>query len=120
LKNEDLSQPGFEGVLDRTIESIWISSVDQQKNIQHIVQSEMLDHLMNLAVNERGYDDVRAICFDRLRKLQIRIKGKDFKEDLFYKYVDMRISDFLDDPEEYKPTQIIKAPDGSPIGSCDF
>ncbi len=119
LKTEGL-QPGFEKVLDRTISDIWNSTGGSRKVLKHIVQSQMLEHLMRLAANDRAYDDVRAICFDRLKKLQSRVKGKEYKEDPFYSYVDMRISEFLEDPAEFKARPTIKAPDGSPIGSCDF
>ena len=117
LKTESASQPGFDAILDRTIEKIW-----SQKNgtIQHIVQSQMLDRLMGLAVNDRAYDDVRAICFDRLKKLKTRVKGKEYKENSFYSYVEMRISQFMKNPRKFKAEPVIKAPDGSPIGSCDF
>ncbi|MCP4457680.1 MAG: zinc-dependent metalloprotease [Cytophagales bacterium] len=117
LKTESGSQPGFDAILDRTIGKIWASKTG---TIQHIVQSQMLEYLMRLAANDRAYDDVLAICYDRLKKLQSKIRGKEFKEDPFYSYVDMRISQFLEDSEEFKAKPVIKAPDGSPIGSCDF
>lgn len=110
-------QPGFEKILDTTIDKIWYAN---KNPISHIIQSQMLDYLMALATNDRAYDDVRASCFDRLKNLQTRVRGKEYKENPFYSYVDRRISQFLTNPSKFKTVPTIKAPDGSPIGSCDF
>ena len=121
LKSESPTQLGLEKVIDRSIEKLWNTSPGgQYQVISHIVQSEMLDNLFKLAANERAYDDVRAICYDRLKSLQNQIDGKDYSNHPFYAYSSKRISDFMKDPSEYKGGSVIKAPDGSPIGSCDF
>jgi hypothetical protein len=120
-KMESLKEPGFEVVLDQIISRVFASSGNgSKKTIHHIVQSEMLDQLMTLANHDRAYDDVKAICVDRLLKLKKTTKGKEFKDDPFYAYVSRRIDLFMDDPSEFKSPKEIKAPDGSPIGSCDF
>lgn len=120
LKAEDISQLGFERVLDETIDKIWTPTLKELTHVQHIVQATMLDHLMRLATNKNAYDGVLAICFDRLKILQTRINGKEFKEDPFYSFADMRISQFIKNPSKFQTKSIITAPDGSPIGSCNF
>lgn len=117
LKSQELLQPGLERVLDRTITRVFRSSNGE---INHIVQSETLDHLFSLAANDRAYDEVRAISFSQIKSLKDKFKEKDFKSDDFYQYLSQRIDSFLSDPSEYKSPSRIKAPDGSPIGSCDL
>ena len=121
LKSESATQPGFETVIDRSLNKLWSPfGNDRQRVINHIVQSEMLDNLFKLAANKRAYDDVRAICYDRLKSLQKKIGGKGYNKDPFYAYSIKRISEFMENPGEYKGGAVIKAPDGSPIGSCGF
>ena len=115
LNAESSSQPGWGKVLDRTISVVFAPKTGE---INHIVQAEMLDHLLNLAANDRAYDEVRGISYDRIRNLKAQLSGKELKDVPFYSYLAMRIENFLDDPEDFKPTRSIKAPDGSPIGSC--
>ncbi|MEQ9229756.1 MAG: zinc-dependent metalloprotease, partial [Cyclobacteriaceae bacterium] len=117
LKTENASQPGFDRVLDRTLEKVFANVGGE---INHIVQAETLDHLFSLAANDRAYDQVRAICFDRLKSLKLKLNGKEYKEDPFYAFQVIRISQFFENPSEFKSEDVIKAPDGSPIGSCDF
>jgi hypothetical protein len=120
-KMEDVTEPGFEAVLDRIISRVFDSSGNgPNKTIKHIVQSEMLNHLFMLANHGRAYDDVKAICIDRLISLKKTFKGKDFSADPFYAFEARRIDQFLTDPSAFKSPNEIKAPDGAPIGSCDF
>ncbi len=117
LKTENASQPGFDRVLDRTLEKVFANVGGE---INRIVQAETLDHLFSLAANDRAYDQVRAICFDRLKSLKLKLNGKEYKEDPFYAFQVIRINQFIENPSEFKSEDVIKAPDGSPIGSCDF
>ena len=120
-KMESAAEPGFDVVLDRIISRIFSTSANgPKKPITHIVQSEMLNQLFTLANHDRAYDDVKAICTDRLSKLQKTIKGKEFSSDPYYIFLSRKIDQFFQDPSDYKSKEEIKAPDGSPIGSCDF
>ena len=120
-KMESATEPGFDVVLDRIISRIFSTSANgPKKPITHIVQSEMLNQLFTLANHDRAYDDVKAICTDRLSKLQKTIKGKEFSSDPYYIFLSRKIDQFFEDPSDYKSKEEIKAPDGSPIGSCDY
>lgn len=119
-------QPGFSLVLDKIITSVWKnpSSRRLDRTIQKVVEMEMLNHLMVLAVNDRAYDEVRAKSLagiNDIRSYAATRTGRSTNEDGdYYKYVVHQVDQFLEDPSAFKSAPIIKAPDGSPIGSCDF
>lgn len=117
LRSENNAQPGWNGVLNRTVNSVFAFG---NGDLAHITQNETLNFLFKVAVDERAYPDVRAISYKKLRELKDSLSSKENKSDTFKKYLAMRIENFLDDPEDFEPSSVIKAPDGSPIGSCDF
>ncbi len=119
-------QPGFSLVLNRIISSVWKSpSTDRlDRTIQRVVEMEMLNHLMRLAVNDRAYDEVRAKSLAGIKDIKTYASGRTARrtneDGVYYQYVVNQIDKYLEDPSEYKSGDVIKAPDGSPIGSCDF
>ncbi|MEM7299190.1 MAG: zinc-dependent metalloprotease, partial [Bacteroidota bacterium] len=124
FKARQNDQPGVDRVLDRVTTSIWMSpsSNPLDRTLQRVVETQMLKHLMNLSVNERAYAEVQAKAFAKIREIKsyASSKAKKSSEGVYYKYVEDQINRFLDEPEEFKLPTPIKAPDGSPIGSCDF
>ena len=126
FKARQSDQPGFSEVLERVITAVWrYPSNDRlERTIQRIVEMEMLDQLMGLATNDRAYDEVRAKCYTGITNIQNYATGRlnrQVNEDgEYYKYVVHQIDLFLKNPIKFKPNPIIKAPDGSPIGSCDL
>lgn len=117
-------QPGVDRVLDRVTNSIWMnpSSNTLDRSLQKVVETEMLKHLMGLAVNDRAYAEVRAKAYAQLRAIKsyALVTGKKSKDEAYYTYVSDQIDRFLKEPQDFKLPNPIKAPDGSPIGSCDF
>lgn len=119
-------QPGFTLVLDKIITSVWKSPSSQRldRTIQRIVEMEMLSNLMTLSVSDRAYAEVRAKSLAGIQKIRSYAAGrtgrKTNEDGDYYKYVVRQIDQFLEDPSAYKSAPVIKAPDGSPIGSCDF
>ena len=126
FKARQSDQPGFTKVLDNIITSVWKnpSSDRLERTIQRVVEMEMLNHLMRLTVNPRAYDGVRAKSLAGIKNVRsyaaARVGRKTNEDGNYYVYVMRQIDQFLDDPSEYKTGPVIKAPDGSPIGSCDF
>ena len=120
------SQPGYVLVLDRIINSVWKSPSSNRldRAIQRVVEMEMLTHLMNLSVNDRAYDEVKAKSTSGIKNIRTYAAGRTQRKTneggVYYSYVVDQIDQFLKDPSKYKPGNVIKAPDGSPIGSCDF
>lgn len=126
FKARQLEQPGLEEVLSRTISSVWMSPSSNRldRTLQRVVEMEMLNHLMGLAVNDRAYDEVRAKAMNGINSIKAYAKGRTQRQTnedgVYYQYVVQQIDQFLDEPSEFKQPNTIKAPDGSPIGSCDF
>ncbi len=120
------NQPGVDMILDRAISTVWKnpSSNKLDRTLQQVVEMEMLTHLMDLAVNDRAYDEVRAKAYAKIKEIRSFANGrKDRKandDGTYYRYVMAQIDRFLVEPGDFKMPNTIKAPDGSPIGSCDF
>ena len=125
-KARNSDQPGVDVVLDRTISAIWRnpSSNGLDRTLQQVVEMEMLSHLMGLAVNDRAYDEVRAKAYAKIKDIRSfansRRSRKTNDDGIYYTYVMAEIDRFIEEPEAFKMPSRIKAPDGSPIGSCDF
>lgn len=126
FKARQSDQPGLDEVLDKTIKHVWMSPSSNRldRTLQRIVEMEMMNHLMGLAVNDRAYDEVRAKAMNSINAIRAYAKGRtqtQTNEDgVYYQYVVQQIDQFLEEPSEFKQPNVIKAPDGSPIGSCDF
>ncbi|MEQ9466988.1 MAG: zinc-dependent metalloprotease [Ekhidna sp.] len=126
FKARNNDQPGVDNVLDRITLAVWMSpsSNSLDRTIQRVVEMEMLNHLMGLAVNDRAYDEVRAKAISKIKEIRTfangRIDRKMNDDGTYYRYVVGRIVRFMEEPGEFKILDRIKAPDGSPIGSCDF
>ena len=120
------TQPGFKKILDRIISTTWKNTYTNRldRTVQRIVEMEMLRQLMSLAVNNKAYEEVRALCFAGIREIQSIAKGRfdltNNDDGQYYQYVAIQIDYFLKKPTAYKIESAIKAPDGSPIGGCDF
>lgn len=125
-KARNADQPGVDAVLNQVITEVWYSPASSglDRTIQRVVEMEMLKFLMDLAVNERAYDEVRAKCMRAINDIKAFAAGKTARkindDGVYYKYVISKIDRFMDEPEEFKLPDTITAPDGSPIGSCDF
>ena len=80
--------------------------------------------MMGLAVNDRAYDEVRAQVMVGIKDIRSfatsKLRVRKNEDGDYYQYVVDLIDQFMDEPGEFKIPSTIKAPDGSPIGSCDF
>ncbi|MEO1254526.1 MAG: zinc-dependent metalloprotease, partial [Bacteroidota bacterium] len=125
-KARNSNQPGVDAVLDRIVEEVWMapSTSSMDCTIEKVVEMEMLKNLMGLALNDRAYDEVKAKAFAKILDIRLyvasRTKRSANDDGAYYQYVSNEIDQFLEDPKEFKIPSPIKAPDGSPIGSCDF
>lgn len=126
FKARSNDQPGVNAVLDRVVKSVWKSpSTDRlDRTIQRVVEMEMLKHLMGLAANDRAYDEVKARALEKIKEIKSyassRTSVKSNGDGVYYNYVVSQVDRFMEDPGAFKIPNPIKAPDGSPIGSCDF
>jgi len=104
------------------------------KEIQHAINSNILKHLMNLAVNDKAFFQVNAIANQFLEQYKslvnkpLAINMNDLQNNSYNRIPDYRnqylklIEQFNKDPEAFKIEQSPKIPDGSPIGSdlCNY
>ncbi|WP_436514618.1 zinc-dependent metalloprotease [Ekhidna sp. To15] len=126
FKARNSNQPGVDAVLDRMIKAVWMnpSSNGADRTIQRVVEMEMLSHLMGLAMNDRAYDEVRAKALAKIKEVRTYANGRKDRRNnddgTYYRYVMTQIDRFMEEPDEFEMPNTIKAPDGSPIGSCDF
>lgn len=124
-KARNSEQPGVGKVLGKVVSDVWMSpSTDRlDRTIQRVVEMEMMKQLMGLAVNDRAYPEVRAQALAQVKKIKSYANGRTSRQTnedgIYYQYVVNLVDRFLEEPEEFKIPDPIKAPDGSPIGSCD-
>lgn len=125
-KARNSAQPGVDKVLSKVHSEVWTkpASNSTDRTIQKVVEMEMLKQLMGLAADERAYDEVKAKAYQYVRKVRAFASSRKSRttndDGIYYTYVVDEIDRFLKAPGEYKNPEKIKAPDGSPIGSCDF
>ncbi len=118
------TQPGFSKVLNEVIRRVWKSPSQNglERTIQQVVEVEMLKYMMNLFRSANAYPKVKAACLagiKDIRSFSTSRSGRTLNGDgTYYLYVIDLIDRFLDNPMEYELPKTIKAPDGSPIGSC--
>ena len=112
----EASQPGLGWVLNRLVEKTWGSpSTDAGKReLQKIVQMRVLEELQRLSSDPAAYPGTQALALKAIN--DIRSKHANSRNE-YSQLVVTRIDDFLDNPKEFKAEKLIKAPDGSPIGS---
>ncbi|OUS01098.1 peptidase [Flavobacteriales bacterium 33_180_T64] len=101
-------------------------SDDYKKNVQYQINTNVLKYLMNLAVSENSYFQVKAIVYDELEKFPNSFKRslqkKHFDSEVYINEYNRLLSKFKKLPEQFKIENAPKIPDGSPIGSdfCNY
>ncbi|SEM14330.1 protein of unknown function [Aquimarina amphilecti] len=119
-------QIGGEEMLNRVVNTVFLtkSKNDYHNEIQQIVKSNVLKHLMNLTNNNNTYPQAKALAFGALKKVRSILNTEKQKgvNQTYNDYYIKQIDDFISRPEEFKVLPSPKIPDGSPIGSfqCSF
>lgn len=119
-KSLNESQLSLEDVIDALIKNSFdVNHNDAYLNeTQQQINVNVLKYLMNLAVNNQSYFQVKAIANKTIR--DIAKKNIGF-EAIQYQY-NLMINEFYKHPEKFKIEASPKIPDGSPIGSdiCNY
>ncbi|MFP4846869.1 zinc-dependent metalloprotease [Winogradskyella sp. PE311] len=119
-KSLDGKQIGLEEVIEQLINSSFnIDNKDSYlSEIQHQINANVLKYLMNLAVNNQSYIQVKAIANKAIRDVAQKNFGL---ENIQYQY-SLMVKEFYEHPEKFKLESSPKIPDGSPIGSdiCNY
>tara|TARA_R100000935_G_scaffold38146_1_gene59422 strand:- start:922 stop:3327 length:2406 start_codon:yes stop_codon:yes gene_type:complete len=119
----DNSQLGLEELLDQLIAAtIKISFKDPYlQQVQNSINNIVLQHLMNLAVNDNSIFQVKAIANSKLESLETWLKANLASDNVIIAQFLRDIKNFREKPDEFKVIiQAPKIPDGSPIGSFEY
>lgn len=110
-KNMDL-----EHVLLRLINSTIYkpANLDYKDQVQLMINENVLKYIMNLAVSDASFFQVKAIAHKVL--LDIKESKSKFSDSHSMYYISL-IDQYLESPEKFKLQASPKIPDGSPIGS---
>lgn len=89
--------------------------------IQQMINIEVLQYLMNLAVNDASFFQVKAKANDAINSISKLIYDKKMALPYGLQYAKL-IAEFKNKPEKFKLEAAPKIPDGSPIGNdaCSY
>ncbi|MEP3387897.1 MAG: zinc-dependent metalloprotease [Reichenbachiella sp.] len=122
--SRDNSQPSLDFLLDKMLDATWYKKPKEGYlgEIQHVVNLNLLGHIINLATNDTTNPQANALAYQALNRLKARLESKSnsSKGTIANRQYALRlIEEFYQNPSKFmaKPAQTIPA--GSPIGS-DF
>jgi hypothetical protein len=119
-KSLDENQLSLEDVIDKLLDESFRKTNDDSylTGIQQQINVNVLKYIMNLAVNDQSYFQVKAIANKAITDIAIENSGLDTMK---YQY-SLMIKEFYEHPEKFKLESSPKIPDGSPIGSdtCSY
>ena len=124
-KSIDANQLGLDEVLQNVIDNTFGKTYkdDYLSEVQQMINVEVLKYILNLAVNDKSYFQVKAKANASLRYLikNYLMPTRGNQSDINYQYL-LIINDFKEHPEKFKLKNAPKIPDGSPIGSdiCNY
>jgi hypothetical protein len=122
-KSLDVNQIGLENILTNLIGVTFkrIHEDAYMNEVQQMVNSNVLKHIMNLSVSNNAFMQVNAMANDALG--QILELVSDRRSNVVYaSQYERLINEFREHPEKFKLEDAVKIPDGSPIGSdlCNY
>ncbi len=120
-KSIDNNQLGLEDVFSQLIE---ISFGKNHKDpylaeVQQAINVNVLKYIMNLAVSDDSYFQVKAKANDAIDEISKSLYDKKQGVKLYAMQYGRMISEFQEHPEKFKLESAPRIPDGSPIGSED-
>lgn len=121
-KSLDEKQLGFDEVLNEVLKASIgkIHKDPYKKEIQELINERVLMHLMNLAVSDQSFFQVKAKANDAINSFLADYYPA--KKPSYVAQYQMMIREFKEHPEKFKIESAPKIPDGSPIGSdfCNY
>lgn len=119
-KSLDEKQLSLQDVIDALLKQSFNKTHDDLylSEIQHQINVNVLKYIMNLAVNDQSYFQVKAIA----NKTIFDIAKKSPSTDATNMQYGLLVKEFYEHPEEFKIEASPQIPDGSPIGSdvCNY
>jgi hypothetical protein len=116
-KSLDDEQLGLAEVFNELVNASFKTSYkdDYLNEIQQQINVSVLNHLMNTALNEDAYFQVRSIALEAINTISGLLYDKK-KPVLYADQYRYMINEFREHPKKFKLDSAPKIPDGSPIG----
>lgn len=125
--SRDSSLPGLGEVLDKLINSTWkVSRPDNYKGeVSRVVDMAVLNHIMSLAINSDAATQARSLSLLKIEDLNKWIgtqlsREKNENQKAHLNHAKFVITQFMNEPGDFKPMESPDPPAGSPIGSFDM
>ena len=124
-KSLDNTQIGLDDVFKSLIDNSFKKTYkdDYLNEAQQMINANVLKYIMNLAVNDNAFLQVKALANDAIYEISQSLYAKDKKyENKYAPQYGRLISEFREHPEKFKLEESPKIPDGSPIGTdlCSY
>ena len=118
--------PGYTELMDQLMESIWEAPrrAGYDGELQRLVQRQVLNHLLQLAIDASVSDQVRALTALALGDLKARIarnqtQTREASWRAHYQFTVAQINQFERNPDQVEVPAPPPPPDGSPIGQTE-
>ena len=117
----DKNQIGWSDILEPLYEATWESNYPDGlgKEIKMAVEKRLFFHLLDLSINDASSEAVKAMANREVENLISKITDKKANDSIIeahYNHVIRLYSQFLSSPYDFKISQPLSPPDGSPIG----
>jgi len=113
LSLEDMLNTLIKNSFDKTHKDAYLSEMQQ------MINQNVLKYIMNLAVSDQSFFQVKAIANKAIRDIAMKSLSLDDTYKMQYAFV---MKQFTDKPSDFKLPSSPGIPDGSPIGSdiCNY
>lgn len=122
------NQPSIEFILDKLIDHT-INAPEKtgaEGLAQQQINTSFINHLLRLATASESSAQVRGAALRKVQAIELSMNAKKYTQESWLAYrtsVVAKLSDFKQNPENYKPQQAPPPPPGQPIGdgyACDW
>ena len=113
LQNSDGNSNLSVGAL---IQNLWhANAITDKSPLANLVRQRLVEYLLKIMNHNQMHEAVKAECLAGLIKIRTELNASNEQDS----YMIFKINKFLEAPSEWKSTEQINMPDGSPIGN-DF
>jgi hypothetical protein len=120
-KSLDTKQLSLEDVFERLIENSFAKNHKDAyiAEVQQVINVNVLKYLMNLAISDDAYFQVKAKANEAIAEISKNLSDKKQGANFYAAQYGRMISEFREHPEKFKLEAAPRIPDGSPIGTDD-
>ena len=118
----DKRNPGLHSAINALLQATWYTKEENgyEAAVGRMVDHLALEHMMKLAMNENTTEQVRAISWLKISELRTWLGKQSVVQDVDKAHIEnakRKIDRFFDQPNEWKNSNPVNMPDGSPIGT---